>query len=111
MPLGGRIVVGKLVEKERPTFADLGEERLASQGHGGLVTMSELATRPGLPLDLAGKERVEVRLAGFGGDGIVLAGYILGRAAAVHAGRNAVMSQSYGPKSRGGACMAERRAG
>lgn len=58
-------------------------------------------------LDLAGRERVEVRLAGFGGQGIILAGYILGRAATVHAGRNAVMSQSYGPESRGGACAVE----
>ncbi|MGA2805416.1 MAG: 2-oxoacid:acceptor oxidoreductase family protein [Acidimicrobiales bacterium] len=51
--------------------------------------------------------RVEVRLGGFGGQGIILAGSILGRAAAVHAGRNAVLAQSYGPESRGGACMAE----
>jgi 2-oxoglutarate ferredoxin oxidoreductase subunit gamma len=55
-------------------------------------------TRPG---------QVEIRLGGFGGQGIILAGSILGRAAAVHGGRNAVLSQSYGPESRGGACMAE----
>lgn len=52
-------------------------------------------------------ERAEVRIAGFGGQGIILAGYILGRAAAVHSGRNAVMAQSYGPESRGGACQTE----
>lgn len=57
--------------------------------------------------NLGQKARVEVTLGGFGGQGIVLAGYILGRAAAVHAGRNAVMAQSYGPESRGGACKAE----
>lgn len=59
------------------------------------------------PLDLEKAAQSEVRLGGFGGQGIILAGYILGRAATVHAGRNAVMSQSYGPESRGGACMAE----
>ncbi len=69
--------------------------------------MSGPNPQPSTPLDLAGRERVEVRLAGFGGQGIILAGYILGRAATVHAGRNAVMSQSYGPESRGGACAAE----
>ncbi len=69
--------------------------------------MSETTTAQSLPLDLRGRERVEVRLGGFGGQGIILAGYILGRAATVHAGRNAVMSQSYGPESRGGACMTE----
>jgi len=69
--------------------------------------MTRADPRPRAALDLSGKERVEVRLAGFGGQGIILAGYILGRAATVHAGRNAVMSQSYGPESRGGACTAE----
>ena len=45
----------------------------------------------------------QVVLSGFGGQGIVTAGQILGRAVAVHEGRNAVMAQSYGPESRGGA--------
>lgn len=56
---------------------------------------------------LAQRDHVEIRLGGFGGQGIILAGSILGRALSVHAGRNAVMSESYGPESRGGACMAE----
>lgn len=58
-------------------------------------------------LDLGQKERTEVKLGGFGGQGIILAGMILGRAATVYARRNAVMSQSFGPESRGGACMAD----
>lgn len=57
--------------------------------------------------DLAHRDRTEIRLGGFGGQGIILGGLILGRAATVYAGRNAVLSQSYGPESRGGACMAE----
>lgn len=57
--------------------------------------------------DLTHRDRTEVRLGGFGGQGIILGGLILGRAATVYAGRNAVLSQSYGPESRGGACMAE----
>ena len=57
--------------------------------------------------ELARRDRVEIRLGGFGGQGIILAGAILGRALSVYAGRNAVMSESYGPESRGGACMAE----
>lgn len=57
--------------------------------------------------ELARRHRVEIRLGGFGGQGIILAGAILGRALSVHAGRNAVMSESYGPESRGGACMVE----
>lgn len=56
---------------------------------------------------MARKGRVEVRISGFGGQGVVLAGIVLGRAAAVHEGRNAVLAQSYGPESRGGASCAE----
>jgi 2-oxoglutarate ferredoxin oxidoreductase subunit gamma len=51
--------------------------------------------------------RVEVQLAGFGGQGIILAGHILGKAAALHDGKNAILTQSYGPEARGGACAAE----
>lgn len=49
----------------------------------------------------------QVVLCGFGGQGVVTAGQILGRAVAVHEGRNAVMAQSYGPESRGGASRTE----
>jgi 2-oxoglutarate ferredoxin oxidoreductase subunit gamma len=48
--------------------------------------------------------RQEVLFAGFGGQGIVLAAYILGRAVAIHEGRHAVQIQSYGPEARGGSC-------
>jgi len=51
--------------------------------------------------------RVEVRLSGFGGQGIVLAGYILGKAAALYDRKNASFTPSYGPESRGGSCAAE----
>ena len=55
-----------------------------------------------------GKEgRVEVRLSGFGGQGIVLAGNILGRSVALFEGKNAVFTQSYGPEARGGASRSE----
>jgi 2-oxoglutarate ferredoxin oxidoreductase subunit gamma len=58
-------------------------------------------------IDLRELETVQLRLGGFGGQGIILAGNIIGRAATVFIGRNAVLTQSYGPESRGGACMAE----
>ncbi|MGW8321823.1 MAG: 2-oxoacid:acceptor oxidoreductase family protein [Thermodesulfobacteriota bacterium] len=51
--------------------------------------------------------RLEVRLSGFGGQGIVLAGNILGRSVALYEGKNAVFTQSYGPEARGGACSAD----
>ncbi len=50
--------------------------------------------------------RKEVCIAGFGGQGIVLAGLILGDAA-IRDGKYAVQTQSYGPESRGGAARSE----
>lgn len=47
-----------------------------------------------------------MRLAGFGGQGIMLAGHILGRAAII-AGLHAVMTQSYGPEIRGARVAAD----
>ncbi|MGB9722574.1 MAG: 2-oxoacid:acceptor oxidoreductase family protein [Chloroflexia bacterium] len=52
-------------------------------------------------------DRVEVRFCGFGGQGIILAGFISGKAATLYDRRNAALTQSYGPESRGGACSAE----
>ena len=51
--------------------------------------------------------RREVRLSGFGGQGIVLAGNILGKAAAIYDRKHATFIQSYGPEARGGSCAAE----
>lgn len=50
--------------------------------------------------------RKEIRIGGLGGQGIVLAGVILGEAL-VKAGYEAVQTQSYGPESRGGAARSE----
>ena len=52
-------------------------------------------------------ERHEIRLCGYGGQGIILAGYIVGQAASVYEGKNAVFIQDYGPEARGGACRAD----
>jgi 2-oxoglutarate ferredoxin oxidoreductase subunit gamma len=53
------------------------------------------------------EDRFEVRLAGEGGQGMILAGIILAEAAAIHDGLNAVQTQSYGPEARGGASRSE----
>lgn len=52
-------------------------------------------------------ERMEIRLAGEGGQGMILAGIILAEAAAIYDEKNAVQTQSYGPEARGGASKAE----
>ena len=45
----------------------------------------------------------EVRLCGFGGQGMALAGFLLGKAMALYEDMEAVMTQAYGPEARGGA--------
>lgn len=49
----------------------------------------------------------EIVITGFGGQGIVLAGRILGKAAALGDHMESTLIQSYGPESRGGACSAQ----
>jgi len=49
----------------------------------------------------------ELRVCGFGGQGVILAGFILGKAACVFMDYHAVQSQSYGPEARGGAARSE----
>ena len=52
-------------------------------------------------------QRKEIRIAGFGGQGIVLAGHILGQAACIYDNGFSTFTQSYGPEARGGSCAAE----
>ena len=47
--------------------------------------------------------RHEIRFSGLGGQGIITAAVILGRAAALYGGKHVVQTQSYGPEARGGA--------
>ncbi len=49
--------------------------------------------------------RTEIRLGGFGGQGIVTAGYLLGKAAILE-GKHAVLTKAYGPQIRGGWVLA-----
>jgi 2-oxoglutarate ferredoxin oxidoreductase subunit gamma len=46
--------------------------------------------------------RTEVQLGGFGGQGIISAGKIIGQAAAIYDGLEVSFTQSYGPEARGG---------
>jgi len=52
-------------------------------------------------------DRLEIRLSGFGGQGIIRSGEIIGKAAVLYDSRFATFTQSYGPESRGGACAAQ----
>jgi 2-oxoglutarate ferredoxin oxidoreductase subunit gamma len=49
----------------------------------------------------------EIRFAGYGGQGIIRSGIIIGKAASLFDDKFATMNQSFGPEARGGACSAQ----
>lgn len=53
------------------------------------------------------KQNTEIRIAGFGGQGIILSGYIIGKAAAIYDDKYSVLIQSFGPEARGSSCSAQ----
>ena len=49
----------------------------------------------------------EIRIAGFGGQGVILSAIIIGKAASIYENGFATMTQNFGPEARGGACSAQ----
>jgi 2-oxoglutarate ferredoxin oxidoreductase subunit gamma len=49
----------------------------------------------------------EIRIGGFGGQGVILAAAVIGKAAAIFEGGYATMTQSFGPEARGGSSSAQ----
>jgi 2-oxoglutarate ferredoxin oxidoreductase subunit gamma len=50
---------------------------------------------------------VEIRIAGFGGQGVILAGMVIGRAATIYDTKHVTLTQSFGPEARGSACSVQ----
>ena len=51
--------------------------------------------------------RREIRIAGFGGQGVITLGTIVAVAAGIHEDLEVAQTQSYGPEARGGACRSD----
>jgi 2-oxoglutarate ferredoxin oxidoreductase subunit gamma len=49
----------------------------------------------------------EIRIAGFGGQGVIMCAIVIGRAASIVENGYATMTQNFGPEARGGACSAQ----
>jgi 2-oxoglutarate ferredoxin oxidoreductase subunit gamma len=49
----------------------------------------------------------EIRIAGFGGQGVILAAAVIGKAMAIFQGGYATMTQAFGPEARGGSSSAQ----
>ncbi|MFH1319763.1 MAG: 2-oxoacid:acceptor oxidoreductase family protein [Bacteroidota bacterium] len=49
----------------------------------------------------------EIKIGGLGGQGVILSGLVLGKAASIYDNKFATMTQSFGPEARGSACSAQ----
>lgn len=49
----------------------------------------------------------DVVICGFGGQGVILTGLVLGKTVSIFSGGFATMTQNFGPEARGGACTAQ----
>jgi len=49
----------------------------------------------------------EIQIAGFGGQGVILAGMVIGKAAAIYDNKHVTLTQSFGPEARGSACSVQ----
>jgi 2-oxoglutarate ferredoxin oxidoreductase subunit beta len=116
---------GVLHEEARPEFGEvLARQRAALAGASAAAPRRPAPAVPAVPAATgpAGEPAsgpaatnghappagatARVRIAGAGGQGIVLAGLLLAEAA-IRSGRNATHAQAYGPESRGGASRAD----
>jgi 2-oxoglutarate ferredoxin oxidoreductase subunit gamma len=50
---------------------------------------------------------IEIRFSGYGGQGIIKQGYIVGKACSIFDNKHATMTQSFGPEARGSACSSQ----
>jgi 2-oxoglutarate ferredoxin oxidoreductase subunit gamma len=97
------IVEGDFLVEANPSLEQALQERIAQAEKLWLAEKETLDKRPDILARDTPLERTEVQLGGFGGQGIISAGRIIGLAAAIYDGLEACFTQSYGPEARGGA--------
>ena len=49
----------------------------------------------------------EIKIGGFGGQGVILTGIIIGKAAAIFDDKYSTMTQAFGPEARGSSCSSQ----
>jgi 2-oxoglutarate ferredoxin oxidoreductase subunit beta len=102
--LADKHVIGVLKQANMPEYVDrMLAMTAAAQAKANLST-DYLEVVDGI--SAATVDKTEIQLSGSGGQGLILAGILLGEAA-IMAGKNAIHSQSYGPEARGGTSRSE----
>jgi 2-oxoglutarate ferredoxin oxidoreductase subunit gamma len=51
--------------------------------------------------------KMQIRVGGLGGQGVILCASIIGKAASIFEGKHATLIQAFGPEARGSACSAQ----
>ncbi len=97
------IIEGEFLDEVRPDLKAAMDQRDAIAEKTWLAEKEAVDNRPDVPARKDHIERAEVQLGGFGGQGIISAGKIIGIAAAIYDKVEACFTQSYGPEARGGA--------
>ena len=97
------IIEGEFLVESRPDFEEAMNQRVDIAEKYWLREKAALDKRVSLPIKEKKVPRTEIQLGGFGGQGIMSAGKIIGMAAAVFNNLEACFTQSYGPEARGGA--------
>ena len=96
--------IGVFNKEQRPEYIEL-YQRIIDRASA--AEEETAATVPQMPEARPLPEPAGVRLSGSGGQGMILAGVIFGRAASIYDGRYAAQTQSYGPEARGGASKSD----
>jgi 2-oxoglutarate ferredoxin oxidoreductase subunit gamma len=97
------IVEGVFSDERKPDFQTAIDEQVQIAKKRWAATKKKLNERSQIPTRTDRIGRTEVQLGGFGGQGIVSAGRIIGQAATIYDKLEACFTQSYGPEARGGA--------
>lgn len=97
------IIEGDFLAEAYPSLMDALDAQSEQAEKVWRSSKERIDSRPKLPTRKEKLPRTEVQLGGFGGQGIISAGRIVGLAAAIFDGLEACFTQSYGPEARGGA--------
>lgn len=101
------IIEGKFLDAPKPNLRTSMSRLAAVAEKGWEAEKKAIQSRVQLPERNLIVKRSEVQLGGFGGQGIISAGRIIGLAAALYDKLEACFTQSYGPEARGGAAGAQ----
>jgi Pyruvate/2-oxoacid:ferredoxin oxidoreductase gamma subunit len=106
----GKIMTGIFQDIVKPEYIEnyenMAETTRKEEEHR--KKLADVEQKPDIPpRKFSFTEPVKLRFSGSGGQGLVLAGVIYGRAAAIYDKRSATQTQSYGPEARGGASKSD----